>query len=95
MPMTASVPAETALAPPVGTALRRYELTTTRGSEVLMRVIGLVRRRCGEVVTLEFRSGDRHRPQVLELAVAIDPRQGSSLGLRLAGLIDVMTVREY
>jgi acetolactate synthase regulatory subunit len=75
--------------------VRRYELTTTESSEVLLRVIGLVRRRCGEVVALDFRRGDRHRPPVLALAVAIDRQQGSTLALRLAGLVDVTGVREY
>jgi acetolactate synthase regulatory subunit len=106
MSTTAFVPAEMAAVAPAGAAsppaaagpaspLRRYELSTTGGSEVLLRVIGLVRRRYGEVVALDFHRGDRHRPSVLEIAVAIDRRQGSTLGLRLAGLIDVLAVREY
>jgi acetolactate synthase regulatory subunit len=91
MPMTALTPPETPLASP----LRRYELSTTGGSEALMRVLGLVRRRGGEVVSLDFHRGDRHRPPVLELAVAINRRQGATLALRLAGLIDVVAVREF
>jgi len=105
MPTTTFARADSAPGPPPGanapaaasaptTPLRRYELSTTGGSEVLMRVLGLVRRRCGEVVTLDFHRGDRHRPSVLEIAVAIDARQGSTLALRLAGLIDVLAVRE-
>jgi acetolactate synthase regulatory subunit len=101
MPTTAFARAEPAgaNAPPGASApptpLRRYELSTTGGSEVLMRILGLVRRRCGEVVTLDFQRGDRHRPSVLEIAVAIDALQGSTLALRLEGLIDVLAVREY
>lgn len=94
MPMTALAPPHTAAASPPA-PVRRYELTTTESSEVLLRVIGLVRRRCGEVVALDFRRGDRHRPPVLALAVAIDRQQGSTLALRLAGLVDVTGVREY
>jgi acetolactate synthase regulatory subunit len=75
--------------------VRRYEVRTTGGSEALMRVIGLVRRRGGEVVSLDFHRGDRHRPPVLEIVVAIDRRHGSTLVHRLAGLIDVIAVREY
>ncbi|MEA2197891.1 MAG: hypothetical protein QOJ25_1942 [Solirubrobacteraceae bacterium] len=93
MPPTANARAETAT-DSLASPLRRYELSTTDGGDVLMRVIGLVRRRCGEVVALEFRRGDRHRPPVLEIAVAIDRRQGSSLAARLAALIDVLDVRE-
>jgi acetolactate synthase regulatory subunit len=91
MSMTALPATETSLASP----LRRYELSTTGSSEALMRVIGLIRRRGGEVASLDFRRGDRHRPPVLEIAVAIDRRQGATLVHRLAGLIDVVAVREY
>jgi acetolactate synthase regulatory subunit len=80
---------------PLAAPLRRYELSTTGGSEVLMRVIGLVRSRCGEIMALDFHRGDRHRPPVLEITVAIDRRHGTTLALRLAGLIDVLAVREY
>jgi acetolactate synthase regulatory subunit len=93
MPTTVFAPPET----PPGSArapLRRYELSTTGDSDVLMRVLGLVRRRCGEVVALDFRRGDRHRPPVLELSVAIDCRHGPTLAPRLAALIDVLAVRE-
>jgi acetolactate synthase regulatory subunit len=100
MSTTAFAPAETAPGPSAGarppaSPVRRYELSTTGGNEVLMRVIGLVRRRCGEVVALDFHRADRHRPSVLEIAVAIDDCQGSTLALRLEGLIEVLTVREY
>lgn len=97
--------AETALDPrglsreaeghPLAVPLRRYELSTTEGGEVLMRVIGLVRSRCGEIMALDFRRGDRHRPPVLDISVAIDRRHGPTLAHRLAGLIDVLAVREY
>jgi hypothetical protein len=86
--------ATAAAAVPPGSPVRRYELTTTGGSDVLMRVIGLVPRRCGEVLALEFRRGDRHRPPVLALAVAIDGPHGRTLAARLAALIDVLDVRE-
>jgi acetolactate synthase regulatory subunit len=92
---TATFSASEAAASPPAAPLRRYELRTTGNTEVLMRVVGLIRRRCGEVVALEFRGGDRHRPPVLEVAVAIDRDRGSTLALRLAGLIDVTAVREY
>jgi acetolactate synthase regulatory subunit len=89
----------TALAPPPqtppATPLRRYELSTTGGSEALMRVIGLIRRRGGEIVALDFDRGDRHRPTVLKVTIAIDRRHESTLLHRLAGLIDVVGVREY
>jgi acetolactate synthase regulatory subunit len=85
--------AASAAAPPPS-PVRRYELSTTGRGDVLTRVIGLVRRRCGEVVALEFRRGDRHRPPVLELAVAIDGPRGRTLAARLAALIDVLDVRE-
>ena len=93
---TTSLPAAAAAfeAAPPASSVRRYELTTTGGSDVLMRVIGLVRRRCGEVLALEFRCGDRHRPPVLELAVAVDGPHGRALAARLAALIDVLDVRE-
>ena len=80
---------------PLAAPLRRYELKTTASSEVLMRVIGLVRSRCGEIMALDFSRGDRHRPPVLEVTVAIDRRHGPTLAHRLAGLIDVLAVREY
>jgi acetolactate synthase regulatory subunit len=79
---------------PVVPPLRRYVLATTGGDDVLMRVIGVVRRRCGEVVTLDFHRGDRHRPPVLELAVAIDRRYGRALARQLEALVDVVAVRE-
>jgi hypothetical protein len=88
--LTPAGPAASPSAPP----LRRYELSTTGSAEALMRVIGLIRRRCGEVVALEFRSGDRHRPPMLEVAVAIDRDRGRTLALRLAALIEVTGVRE-
>jgi acetolactate synthase regulatory subunit len=107
MSITAAASSETPLASP----LRRYELMTTGGSEALMRVIGLVRRRGGELVSLDFRGGNvalrattgcsagAEHPGAgqssLELAVAIDRRRGATLALRLAGLIDVVAVREY
>jgi hypothetical protein len=80
---------------PLAASLRRYALTTTVDSDVLVRVIGLIRRRRGEIVALEFHGGDRHRPPVLEIAIAIDGRHGATLAPRLAGLIDVLAVREY
>ncbi|HEY5316765.1 MAG TPA: ACT domain-containing protein, partial [Solirubrobacteraceae bacterium] len=69
----------------------------TGSSEALMRVIGVVRRRGGEVVALQYHVGDvarRSTPAMLEIAVVIDCRQASTLTLRLAGLIDVVAVRE-
>ncbi|MDQ6775063.1 MAG: hypothetical protein M3071_02335 [Actinomycetota bacterium] len=68
---------------PIASPLRRYELRTTD---------------CSEVVSLDFHRGDRHRPPTLEIAVTIDRRQArapATLALRLAGLIDVVAVREY
>ena len=87
--MTTTAPAASPTPP-----LRRYELTTTGGGDVLMRVIGLIRRRCGEVVALDFRRGDRHRPPTLDVVVAIDPRLAATLAPRLAGLVEVVEVRE-
>jgi hypothetical protein len=105
LPGLGPVPAEAAIDPrglsreteshPRAAPLRRYELTTTGGSDVLMRVIGLVRTRCGEIVALDFHGGDRHRPPVLAIVVAIDRRHGPMLARRFAGLIDVLAVREY
>jgi acetolactate synthase regulatory subunit len=74
--------------------LRRYELTTTGAGEALMRVISLVRRRRGEVVALEFVARRATNP-LLKLTVAIEPGPGAGLALRLAGLVDVVAVREY
>ncbi|HWF72697.1 MAG TPA: hypothetical protein VG186_05090 [Solirubrobacteraceae bacterium] len=91
MPTTALSPPKHELCSP----LRRYELRTTGASEALLRVIGLIRRRGGEIVAVDFHRGDRHRPPVLEIAVAIDRRCGDGLALRLGGLIDVVAVREY
>jgi hypothetical protein len=106
MSMTASPATETPLAAP----LRRYELSTTHSSEALMRVIGLIRRRGGEIASLDFHRADvalraigssagAEHPggglPVLHIAVAIDRRYGATLVHRLAALIDVVAVREY
>jgi acetolactate synthase regulatory subunit len=96
-PTGCSAPAELPMARRATAPLRRYELTTTGAGDALMRVISLVRRRCGEVVALEFAAGDRQPgcSAVIKLTVAIEPGPGASLALRLAGLIDVVAVREY
>lgn len=92
--MSSTALAPSPAAPGRESLVRRYQLTTTGGSEVLIRVLSLIRRRGGEVLTLEFSCGDQHHPPVLDVAVAIESRLRPALTQRLAGLVEVLEVRE-
>jgi acetolactate synthase regulatory subunit len=73
---------------------RRYSLEVTDVPDVLPRVVNLCRRRGCEIVSMEFVSGDRHRPGRLDVALRASERHARPLSAWLAALVDVRDVRE-
>jgi acetolactate synthase regulatory subunit len=70
----------------------RLSLTTRADSDVLVRVLVLLRRRGCTVVTVNFRCPDRHRPGCFEVSVDAPTRIGHRLEEWLRGLVDVVEV---
>jgi acetolactate synthase regulatory subunit len=72
----------------------RFSLTTRADSDVVVRVLMLLRRRGCRVVAVNFRRADRHGPGNFELSVDAPTRVGHRLEEWLRGLVDVVAVRE-
>jgi acetolactate synthase small subunit len=73
---------------------RRFSLLVTDRPDVLLRVCGLLLRRCATVGTLSY--GPCRHPgwARLDLEVTVDERHGRGLDERLAALVDVRDVAE-
>jgi acetolactate synthase regulatory subunit len=69
-------------------------LETTGDRDVLLRVLTVLRRRGIEVLSVEFRAGDRHAPPVLELGVEARTRTGHRLDAWLANVVGVVSVTD-
>jgi acetolactate synthase regulatory subunit len=70
----------------------RLSLTTRAESDVVVRVLMLLRRRGCTVVAVNFRRPDRHGPGCFEVAVEAPSRTGHRLEDWLRGLVDVVAV---
>jgi acetolactate synthase regulatory subunit len=70
----------------------RLSITTRAESDVVVRVLMLLRRRGCSVVAVNFRRADRHGPGCLEVSVDAPPRIGHCLEDWLRGLVDVVAV---
>jgi acetolactate synthase regulatory subunit len=67
-------------------------LTTRAESDVVVRVLMLLRRRGCTVVAVNYRRPDRHGPGRFEVTVEAPPRVGHRLEDWLRGLVDVVAV---
>jgi acetolactate synthase regulatory subunit len=70
----------------------RLSLTTRAESDVVVRVLMLLRRRGCTVVAVDFRRPDRHGPGCFEVSVEAPSRIGHRLEDWLTGLVDVVGV---
>jgi acetolactate synthase regulatory subunit len=70
----------------------RLSLTTRAESDVVVRVLVLLRRRGCTVVAVDFHRADRHGPGRLEVSVDAPSRIGHRLEEWLMGLVDVLAV---
>jgi len=71
---------------------RRLALTTEGDSDVVVRVLMLLRRRGCKIVSVNFRRGDRHGPGAFDVSVEAPGRIEQCLESWLEGLVDVRTV---
>ena len=71
---------------------RRFALDVGAGPDVLVRVLGLLRRRQCHVVAVDFQEADRHRPGRFELTVLAPLRTADRVEVWLANLVDVNAV---
>jgi acetolactate synthase regulatory subunit len=78
-------------APPART--RRYAVETTGREDVLVRVLGLLRRRGCRIVAVDFHEADRHRPGRFDVCVELPPRTEHRIEAWLSALVDVVEVR--
>jgi acetolactate synthase regulatory subunit len=85
---------QTPLAAPAIGPTRRLSVATTGDADVLLRVLGLLRRRGFVVWAVEFRAGDRHAPERLELSVESPGRCGPQLVPWLMNVVGVTEVAE-
>ena len=70
----------------------RLSLTTGAESDVVLRVLVLLRRRGCSVVAVNFRRADRHGPGCFEVSVEAPSRIRHRLEEWLMGLVDVLAV---
>jgi acetolactate synthase regulatory subunit len=77
---------------PTTTKPRRLSLTTEADSDVVVRVLILLRRRGCRIVSVNFRCGDRHGPGSFDVSVEAPDRIERSLESWLEGLVDVRSV---
>jgi acetolactate synthase regulatory subunit len=73
---------------------RRLSLATAGDRDVLLRVLTVLRRRRFQVLSVEFRAGDRHAPPVLELSVEAPTRTGHQLEAWLSNIVGVVSVTD-
>ena len=71
---------------------RRLALDVGSAPDVLVRVLGLLRRRRCRVVAVHFHEADRHGPGRFELTVLAPPRTAERVQAWLLGLVDVNAV---
>lgn len=77
---------------PTVPSTHHLELTVTPGPAVLERVVSACRSRRCDIVSLEYRAGDRHRPGRVSLTVQGADRMVGLAQDRLARLVDVLAV---
>jgi len=80
------------VAAPPAVRTRRYAVETTGREDVLVRVLGLLRRRGCRIVAVDFHEADRHRPGRFDVSVEPPPRTEHRIEAWLSGLVDVMGV---
>jgi len=73
---------------------RRFSLLVTDRPDVLLRVCGLLLRRCATVGTLSYGPSRHPGWARLDVEVSVDERHGRGLSERLAALVDVRDVAE-
>jgi acetolactate synthase regulatory subunit len=73
---------------------RRFVLDVGTAPDVLVRVLGLLRRRQCRVVAVHFYEADRLGPGRFELTVLAPPRTVDRVEAWLGGLVDVYAVFE-
>jgi acetolactate synthase regulatory subunit len=78
---------------PTTTTPHRFVLETGANSDVLLRVLVLLRRRGCHIAAVDFRIADRHGPGRFEVTVEAPSRVAHRLESWLAGLVDVTAVR--
>ena len=71
---------------------RRFALDVGAAPDVLVRVLGLLRRRQCRVVAVDFHEADRHGPGRFELTVLAPPRTAERVEAWLVSLVDVHAV---
>jgi acetolactate synthase regulatory subunit len=77
--------------PPTGQCCR-FSIATRAESDVVVRVLMLLRRRGCTVVAVNFQRADRHGPGCFEVSVEAPSRIRPSLEDWLMGLVDVVGV---
>jgi acetolactate synthase small subunit len=73
---------------------RRFALELTDCPDVLPRIVTLCQQRRCQITALTYAAGDRHRAAELTLSVRASSWHGDRLAAWLAGLVDVLDVRE-
>jgi acetolactate synthase small subunit len=73
---------------------RCFTLEITDQPDVLARIVTLCGQRRCQVTGLSYRAADRHRAAELVLSVRAPSWHGDRLAAWLAGLVDVLEVRE-
>lgn len=68
-------------------------LTVADSPDVLVRVLTLLRRRGCVVRSVEFSTGDRHRPSRLDIGYVPPSRCAGAVPAWLENLVDVIAVR--
>jgi acetolactate synthase regulatory subunit len=90
------MPTTTTLDPPTGARpvarRRRLSLVTDADSDVVVRVLILLRRRGCTIVSVHFRRADRHGPGSFEVTVEAPGRIEHCLASWLKGLVEVRSV---
>jgi acetolactate synthase regulatory subunit len=71
---------------------RHFALDVGDAPDVLVRVLGLLRRRQCRVVAVHFHQADRHGPGRFELTLLAPPRTAERVDAWLASLVDVHAV---
>jgi acetolactate synthase small subunit len=73
---------------------RHFDLQFSGHSDVLLRVVSLLRRRGCEIRSLSFSAGDPHREGRLEVTLDVRDRQATALPAWLANLVEITSVTE-
>ena len=72
----------------------QFSLEFSGHSDVLLRVVTLLRRRGCDIRTLTFSAEDPHRAGRLEVTLGVRDRQARALPAWLANLVEITSVTE-